>query len=267
MNSFIRTVFRMAFSLHLYKQKKNFINLSKGNDVISKIVLISSLSIILTTANAMENPCPQVSVQTGQNKIIKSKGHPFKVSILKKETAELIYNHIANMQDIPYKYVVDGCDVRAYLAAKEISEKWKIESFRANLESYPNMIAKTPFTAEGWVDFSKHSALALCVYDSSENIVKPMVVDVAFSSGLKDITSWKESVTDEFSDKEPELFFSGMYNLNPEGRNKKKFSASELRCAEEVREAFMREQQKIENGQLPYGVGRSKEVLRLNMCL
>jgi hypothetical protein len=29
----------------------------------------------------------------------------------------------------------------------------------------------------------------------------------------------------------------------------------------------MKEQKKIEKGQLPYGIGRSKEVLRLNLCL
>lgn len=234
--------------------------------IFTKVLVALLLSSFWTSVKAQGNPCPQTPVETGRVKIEKGVGQKFLVGIVKKETADTLFSYLSSLEHIPYKYVVDGCDVRAYLAAKELKEKWNIESFRVNMESYPNMIAKTPFTAEGWVDFSKHSALALCVYKPETQTVTPMVFDNAFFDGPKEVDDWRKSLTDEFSDRQPDLYYSGMYNLNPEERHKKKFSRKELACAEEVRLAFLKEEEKIEKGQLPYGIGRSKEVLRLNLC-
>lgn len=234
--------------------------------VLTKVLAALLLSTFWTSVKAEENPCPQVAVEAGRVKIQKSIGHKFNVGIVKEETADILFNHIKNLDHIPYKYVVDGCDVRAYLAAKELKEKWNIESFRVNMESYPHLFTKTPYTAEGWVEFSKHSALALCVYKPETQKVVPMVFDAAFFGEIQEVGDWRNSLKDEYSDRLPELYFSGMYNLNPEERYKEDFSRSELACAEEVRVAFLKEEEKIEKGQLPYGIGRSKELIRLNLC-
>ncbi len=237
-------------------------------DFFKKLSLLAplALSILCTPVKAQRNPCPQEEVAPGQVKIKKARGERFKVGIIHKETAQTIFDAIAGMESIPYKYVVDGCDVRAYLAAKEIYERWGAHSFRANLDASPNMIAETPFTAEGWVDFSRHTALAFCVAD--KGVVSPVVFDAAFFDGPLRVEKWRDSLKDEYvSNHKPKLYYSSMFNLNPEEKRLTSFSSSEIACAEEVREAFMKEQKKIEKGQLPYGIGRSKEVLRLNLCL
>jgi hypothetical protein len=234
---------------------------------ILKLSVIVLMSSFLTAVQSQANLCPQVSVNPGQVKLAKAKRHKFKVSVIHEQTANSLFKHIKSMKNIPYKYVVDGCDVRAYLAAKDLKERWNIESFRANLESYPNMAIKTAYTQEEWVEFSKHSALAMCVYNPSSGKVNPLVLDAAFFNRPVSTSNWMSSLKDEFSDKAPKIYFSGMYNLNPEERYRNSFSSSELRCAEEVRGAFMKEQRKIERGNLPYGIGRSKEVLRENLCL
>ncbi|MCF8060787.1 MAG: hypothetical protein K9K67_15900 [Bacteriovoracaceae bacterium] len=220
-----------------------------------------------TAASDFTNLCPQ-EIPIG-NEILQSKTtkNNLKVSILTKEVAENIFDHISQMKEIPYKYVIDGCDVRAYLAAKDIYEKWNIQSFRINVESYPGLISETPYTAENWVEFSRHSVLALCVYDQDKKNVSPLIVDVAFFNQLIEPDKWLLKLEDGMSPRK-EITYSSMYKLNPNERRmfSNKFIRQDLMCAEEVRARFMIEQERIEKGHLPYGVGRSKEVIRLDLC-
>lgn len=188
---------------------------------------------------------------------------PNGVSNITKKGSKILFEELKAIKDIPYKYVVDGCDVRAYLGAKHLNDTRGIISFRVNMESYPGMYLETPYTFENGVEFSKHSALALCVEG------KPMVLDVSFFDKPVTIEQFYSALIDPdfIEDEDVRMYSSSMYNLNPEEtRARVTFDRSSLRCANKIATRFMREQKKIERGQLPYGVGRSKEVLRIGIC-
>ncbi len=219
-----------------------------------------------SAASDFTNICPQEAPQN--NELIQSKSTQgnFKVSIISREIAENIFNSVSQMEKIPYKYTIDGCDVRAYLAAKEIYEKSNIKSFRINVESYPGLITQTTYTAEGWVEFGRHSVMALCVYNQDTKRVDPLIVDAAFFNELITPEKWLLKLKDGMTTR-TEISYTSMYKLNPNSTTLfNRFTRSDLRCAEEVRERFMREQKRIENGHLPYGVGRAKEVIRMDLC-
>ncbi len=196
----------------------------------------------------------------------KSKSSKVQMTVIHSSLKDVVFNKLKNNKSIPYKYVVDGCDVRAYLGAIDLYESWGLPSFRINFEAHPEAFADTPYTAEGMVQFSKHSALALCVYHEDIDEVTPYVFDVSFFDKAIPVKDWLSHFSDEFMYSPLTSYASSMYNLNPESKAKKSFSSSERKCAEETRARFMQEQNKIESGKLPYGVGRSKENLRANLC-
>jgi len=192
---------------------------------------------------------------------------PAGVAILNEDQAQQVFTELKELQNIPYKYVVDGCDVRAYLGAKHLYEKAKLKSFRVNIESYPSMFMDTPYTFEKGVDFFRHSVLAFC--SQREGKLTPLIFDISFFEGPVSLDQWQSKLIDpKFirADKF-EVFTSSMFSLDPNSEAKsEQFSRNDLRCAESVRDRFMQEQRKIERGSLPYGVGRSKEVIRIGIC-
>ncbi len=233
-----------------------------------RFLSITLLFNFWATGNEGHNPCPQIESLPKASQSYESPLLNEPLTILSQSKAQELFEYLAKKEDIPYKYVIDGCDVRAYLGAKDLNEKLGIHSFRANLESYPSMVVNTPYSFEGFVEFSKHSAIALCVFHKDEKVVKPMIIDPAFFNEVKEVNDWRNSLKDEFfaDAPTPDLYYSSQYSLNPESQAKDSFSKEDLKCANKVRSLFMKEQRKIERGKLPYGVGRAKEVLRQGLC-
>lgn len=192
---------------------------------------------------------------------------PAGVAILNDKQAQQVYAELKKLENIPYKYVVDGCDVRAYLGAKHLYEKAKLKSFRVNIESYPSMYVDTPYTFEKGVDFFRHSVLAFC--SQKEGKLEPIIFDISFYEKPVSLKEWQDKLIDpRFIDADKfEVFTSSMFSLDPTAdRKSEEFSRQDLNCAESVRSRFMIEQRKIESGALPYGVGRSKEIIRSGLC-
>lgn len=188
---------------------------------------------------------------------------PAGVTNVTSEQANEIYQQVRAMDNIPYKYVVDGCDVRAYLGAKEVYETKGVTSFRVNFETYPGMYLETPYTVERGVEFNKHSAMALCVND------RPQIIDVAFFDAPVTMREFYDALIDPdfIKSDRVDIYTSSMYGLNPEEKMRRtSFDSASLRCANKIAKRFMREQLRIERGDLPIGVGRAKEVLRVGIC-
>ncbi len=227
-----------------------------------KLLLLFTIS---TNIGAASITCPKLRPPAGKALIGNVKSERFQTGVIHESLLSTVYNKLKNNESIPYKYVVDGCDVRAYLGAKDLYESWGLPSFRVNFDT-SEAFADTPYTVEGMVTFSKHSALALCVYHENTDEVLPYIFDISFFNHPVTLKEWTESFSDEFMYKPLRPYASSMFNLNPENRMNKNFSRRELSCAEETRARFMIEQKKIEAGKLPYGVGRSKENLRADLC-
>lgn len=228
-----------------------------------ELILLFTIS---TNIVAKSISCPELKPTAGKALVGKVKSERFQTGVIHESLLTTVYNKLKSNKSIPYKYVVDGCDVRAYLGAKDLYESWGLPSFRVNFDASPEAFADTPYTAEGMVNFSKHSALALCVYHENTNEVIPYIFDISFFNQPVTLDQWTDSFADEFMYRPLRPYASSMFNLNPENRTKKNFSSRELECAEETRARFMIEQEKIEAGKLPYGVGRSKENLRADLC-
>jgi hypothetical protein len=223
------------------------------------------MTSFFTYAGSLDSFCPQGKFQAGNIVNMKNKG--IDLSIMSRETANSLHQHLRSMDEIPYRYTVDGCDVRAYLGSIELKEKYNINTFRINVETYPNFIMTTPYTLEGWVDFGRHSVAAVCVFDENQNKTVPYVLDVAFFDQATAHDKWLSTLL-EGNDQDVEKSISSMYSLSPEGNKRsREFTSRDRQCAEQVRSRFMREQEKIDRGQLPIGVGRGKEVIRLDLCL
>lgn len=214
------------------------------------------------TATALANPCPQNLQSKPSNQFLEGG---------KQKTAVMSYSHamayfkemLSPKYGIPYKYVNDGCDMRAYLISKALKEKYGLDTFRVALEAknYENLYAKTPYTAEGGVEFPRHTATVMCVKDPSTKQVLPYVFDPSFFDKPVSLAQWQTRFTEKGSIP-TKSYFAGMYTLSPE-RNRSKFISAEIKEAERLRRLFLSAQEKmLKTGIKPYGIGRAKPNLR-----
>lgn len=231
------------------------------------LILLALLNFSLP-AKTLFNICPQEASLVDGEEYKRTLYGRQEVSIVSSAKAKELYSILSDMKNIPYKYVVDGCDVRAFLGAQELYQKTGLKTLRVNLEAFPSLIADTPYTYEGMVDFQKHSALAVCTLDEKRGEVIPYIIDPTFHSAPLSFDEWLNQFVDHKLTDRLDFFYSSMFSMNPNnGFNSEEFESEELSCAQEVNKRFMQEQRKIERGHLPIGVGRGKEVIRVNLCL
>lgn len=233
----------------------------------SMLILSLLLNFSLPAKNLF-NICPQKASLVDTQEYERTQYGRQEVSLVSSSKAKELYSILSGMKNIPYKYVVDGCDARAYLGAQKLYQKTGLKTLRVNLEAFPSLIAETPYTLEGDVDFQRHSALAVCTLDEKSSEIVPYIIDPTFHAAPIAYDEWLDhfvlhNLTDRL-----DFFYSSMFSMNPNnGFSSTSFESKELSCAHEVNKRFMQEQRKIESGVLPIGVGRGKEVIRVNLCL
>ena len=159
---------------------------------------------------------------------------------------------------IPFNYVVDGCDMRALLISKNLKEKFGISTFRVGLESQSQRLQKrTPHTAEGVVEFERHTAPGFCVLNPATNRVEPYILDPSFFSEPVPLSVWQSSFTNN-GRVQAQSFYGNSFSLDPRS-NRSRYNRSELQETERLRQVFASEQNRmVRTGEKPYGVGNAR---------
>lgn len=205
---------------------------------------------------AQQNLCPQTLQAKPYNHDIQK---PIHAGVMTYAQALSYFNFVQKKEHgIPYKYVIDGCDMRALLISKMLKEKFNIQTFRVALETKgENLYRKTPYVFEGEVEFNRHTAPGLCVKNPKTNIVEPYIFDPSFFNQPVPLSVWRKGF-DNNGKIPTNLFLGNMYSLDPKS-TRTSFSRAELRETERLRSGFMSIENRInKTGKKPYGIGNSK---------
>ncbi len=209
------------------------------------------------------NLCPQELKAKPYNAKTTSGAYSSVVTDLK--TAQSYFNEMKKESyGIPFQFVVDGCDMRAFLISKNLKEKFGVDSFRIALESERgNLTHNTPYTHEGFVEFNRHTATTICVQNPTTKIIEPYVLDPSFFDQPVPAHQWISSFTQSsFENVVSKSYYASMYSLNPLER-RTRFTKRDSDFAENLRRRFLQEQNKMKaTGIKPYGVGQGRTDLR-----
>jgi hypothetical protein len=225
--------------------------------ILKSIVFFQIILFIkIVPVHAQENQCPQEIKSTVYNTKLKG---GLTSGVMSYEKAVGFFNEVQKSKyGIPFKYVEDGCDMRALLISKTLKEKYNVMTFRVALEATPqNLIRTTPYTAEGIVEFNRHTAAAICVLNPKTEKIEPYVIDPSFFKTPVPLSDWKNGFNDK-GKVVTKLYYGNMYSLDPKSR-RTSFSKAELAETERLRKAFAAAEAKmLKTGVKPYGVGRAR---------
>ena len=222
-----------------------------------KIVVVLFLGLIHSSlVVAQENPCPQDLKSGIYNAKLKS---GLSAGVMTYDQAFGFFNEVQKSEyGIPFKYVEDGCDMRALLISKNLKEKYKLMTFRVALEATPeNLNRKTSYTAEGLVEFNRHTASGLCVLNPKTEKVEPYIFDPSFFNKPVPLVEWKNGFTENGKIK-TKFYYGNMYSLDPKSK-RTSFLKAELSETERLRQTFAAAEAKmLKSGVKPYGIGRAR---------
>jgi hypothetical protein len=227
---------------------------------IKTLNLVFGFLFLGIQAYGFDNPCPQQATGIPYN----YKKGSFTTGVVDKSFVQKIFSRIQDPKlNLSSDYVVDGCDMRAYLISKHLKESNNLNTFRVALEtkSSTGLVIKTNKTHEGLVEFSRHTATAICVLNPTTNTIEPYVLDPVFFSSPVRLDQWSEKISGE-TDPKINLYFSSMYSLNPQV-SRTKFHKGEVEEALRLQKLFAEALRKHkERGTKPYGIGRGRENVR-----
>lgn len=207
---------------------------------------------------AQENPCPQGESYLHKNSNLQNEGpRELKSVVVTLAEAQAYFDAIKRPEhNIPFQYVLNGCDMRALFASKILKESYNADTFRVALEveNYQKLYRRTSYTQEGEVEFDRHTATALCVFNPQTQVTSPYVIDPAFFNQVVPLQEWKNGFTKN-GEVPTRSYFASMYSLNPQV-HRSRFHNGELREAEDQRRFHISEvNYMLRSGERPYGVG------------
>ena len=184
------------------------------------LLLISSVLITFasTDPDLDRSFCPQeVTGNLPQN--LKTTRKNFDTIVATEAQARTYFDLVKQPRfNIPFDYVVDGCDMRAFFMSKALYETSNIKSFRVSIAATTgHLMADTNKTLEGFVEASHHTATAICV--KKDNGVFTYILDPSLQSGPVPVSTWIDSLTTLPWGKIPyKMTLSNMYSLDPRKR-------------------------------------------------
>ncbi len=207
---------------------------------------------------AQDNPCPQGPSFLRTNTDLQNEGRrELKSVVVSLSDAQAYFNIVKRPEHrIPFQYVLNGCDMRAIFISKVLKENHGADTFRVALEAqdYKKLTRRTSFTHEGVVEFDRHTATAICVYDPETNLTSPYVIDPSFYNQVVPLKEWQNGFTNN-GQIPTKSYFASQYSLNPQV-HRRKFHNGELSEAEDQRAFHLSEIRYMQrSGEKPYGVG------------
>ncbi len=211
-------------------------------------------------SQAQKNPCPQgrQHLLTNVNLLGRENRH-FSSAVVSLAQAQSMFTEVKKPKHrIPFGYVVEGCDMRALFVSQVIKDKLSANTFRVALEAedFQELNRRTSQTQEGYVEFDRHTATAICVFNEDKNVTEPYVLDPSFFNHVVPLAEWKNGFTNDGLIP-TKTYFASQYSLNPQVR-RSRLHSGEVAEANELRQYHLSELDYMQkSGEKPYGVGRA----------